>query len=421
MAVGTKQKAVWCSAMKSAAATVVLVVLVTLAASAAQAQQFSVIHTFTGAGDGGAPYAGLTIDHGGNLYGTTTSGGAHSEGTVFRLKRAGSSWTLSTLYSFQGGVDGALPAGGVILGPDGNLYGMTQSGGTGCAQHGCGIVYKLQPPATFCRAVSCPWTKTTLYSLDYSSGAYPSSANLTFDQAGNLYGSTAAYGAYGKGTVFKLTPSNGAWTVSVPWAFTGGNDGALPYSTVIFDGAGNLYGTAYAGGADNYGTVYELSPSGSGWTEKTLYTFTGGNDGSQPFGGVATDQRGNIYGTTFSGGTPGQGTVFELTPSGGGWSYDLLQTFSGYDGPYATPTLDSAGNVYVTSTFSTLDGGSQAGGVYKLTRSNGGWSTSALYTFTGGNDGDIPADSVTIDANGNIYGTTVAGGSGQGVVFEITP
>lgn len=415
--IGTKQYAT-----RIIARNLTALLVMALTAAMAQSQNFSIIHTFSGAGDGGAPYAGLSLDRGGNLYGTTTAGGAHSNGTVFRLKRAGASWILSTLYSFAGGADGASPAGGVIVGPDGNLYGMTQYGGTGCAPHGCGLVYRLRPPATFCRAVSCPWTKTTIYSFDYNGGGYPNNGNLTFDQAGNLYGATAAYGAYGKGTVFKLTSSNGVWMQSVLWSFTGGNDGALPYSTVIFDSAGNLYGTAYAGGAAGDGTVYELSPSGSEWIEKTLYTFTGGYDGYQPIGGVSMDQQGNLYGTTFSGGSPGQGTAFELTPSGGTWSYALLQTFSGYDGPYATPTLDPAGNVYITSTFSTLDGGNQAGGVFQLTPSNGGWSTSAVYNFSGGNDGDIPAGSVTIDASGNIYGTTVAGGSGgQGVVFEITP
>ncbi len=404
-----------------AVSSALLVLLAIAAAGMAQAQTFTVIHNFTGAGDGGAPYAGLTMDRSGNFYGTTTSG-AGSRGTVFQLKRAGSGWILATLYAFQGGADGGAPAGGVIVGADGSLYGMTQIGGTGCAPHGCGTVYRLRPQASVCRAVSCPWSITTIYNFDYDGGGYPAYGNLTFDQAGNLYGAASSYGAYGDGTVFKLTPANGSWTESVLWNFAGGADGALPYSTVSFDSAGNLYGTAYAGGAENAGTVYELSPSGAGWTEKTLYTFTGGNDGAQPIGGVAVDQHGNLFGTAIHGGAPGQGTAYELTPSGAGWTFAVLQNFSGYDGPFDTPMLDATGNVYLTSAYSTLDGNIQAGGVYKLTQSNGGWNASALYTFSGGNDGNIPAGNVIRDSNGNVYGTTVAGGShGQGVIFEITP
>ena len=403
-----------------ALALAVMLATTLIAAPAAQAQTFSVIHTSTDAGDGGEPYAGLSMDRAGSFYGTTNTG-AGGGGTVFRLKRAGSGWVLTTLYAFQND-GGGRPTGGVIVGPDGSVYGMTQYGGTGCSPNGCGTVYMLRPPAAVCKAVSCPWTKTILYSFQgYPDGGYPEFGSLTLDKYGNLYGATAGEGANLMGTVFRMTPSNGGWTESVLYNFTGGADGALPYSTVTIDGAGNLYGTTFAGG-DAGGSVYELSPSGSGWTEKTLYTFTGGSDGYQLVGGVAIDQQGNLYGGTEKGGVPAEGTAFELTPSGGGWTYTLLQSFSGYDGPFSTPTLDAAGNVYLTSIFSTLDGSSQAGGVYKLTRSHGGWSTSALYTFTGGNDGNIPAGSVILDGNGNIYGTTVAGGSyNQGVIFEIKP
>ncbi len=197
---------------------------------------------------------------------------------------------------------------------------------------------------------------------------------------------------------------------------------AGPSAPSSLTSAGNLYGTTIANGSGNNGTVYELTPSGSGWTEKTLYAFTGGNDGNVPYGGVAMDQHGNLYGGTEKGGSPGQGTAFQLTPSGGGWTYALLQPFSGYDGPFASPTVDAAGNVYVTSAFSTLGSGANAGGVYKLTQSNGAWNTSTLYAFSGGSDGNIPADSVVIDAYGDVYGTTVAGGAyGAGVIFQITP
>ncbi len=407
-------------------ATVALVLALLFATTfaavpALQAQTFSVIHAFSGTGDGGEPYSGLSMDRAGNFYGTTNIGGAGA-GTVFRLKREGSGWVLATLYTFPNDGTGH-PTAGVVPGPDGSLYGMTQYGGTGCGPNGCGTVYRLRPPVSVCKAISCPWTKTIIHSFQGypNDGGYPEFGSLTIDKDGNLYGATAGEGANQVGTVFKMTPSSGGWTESVLWNFTGGADGALPYSTLTIDGAGNLYGATFAGG-DAGGSVYELSPSGSGWTEKTLYNFAGGSDGYQLVGGVAIDQQGNIYGGTEKGGAPGDGTAFVLMPSGGGWIHSILQNFSGYDGPFSSPVVDAAGNVYFTSAFSTLDGSIQAGGVYKLTRSGGGWTTSAVHTFSGGDDGNIPAGSVIFDANGNLYGTTVAGGSyGQGVIFEITP
>ena len=173
--------------------------------------------------------------------------------------------------------------------------------------------------------------------------------------------------------VFKLTKSNGSWTESLPYSFTGGNDGGTPYSGVILDNSGNLYGTAYYGGADSAGTVYELSPSGSGWTEKTLTDFAGG--GGYPIGGLTFDPKGNLFGTGFVG-----GTAFELSPSNGSWIYNLLYTFNGYDGPFGSPTLDAAGNVYGTN---ATGGAYDQGFVFKLTPSNGGWNFTDLYDFTG--------------------------------------
>ncbi len=388
-----------------------LILLVT--AIAAQAQTFTVLHNFTNGGDGSGPFGGVALDRAGNLYGTTTAGGNGDDGTVYKLSHSGSGWTLNTLYSFNHPNDPILVMSGVVFGPDGTLYGTGNEGGA----NRDGAVFNLRPPATVCGSVSCPWTLTLVHSFSGSDGSNPDYGDLIFDSAGNVYGTTYAGGAYGYGTVFELTRSGSGWTETVLYSFTGGDDGFYPENGVAFDSAGNLYGTATYGGTRGAGTVYELSPSGSGWSETTLYSFTGGNDGENPIGSVAVDSRGNLYGTTNDGGSGGNGTAWVLSPSGGNWTLTVVQSFSnGYEGPFATPTLDAAGNVYGTSSFS----GEGDGLVFKLTPSGDGWSYTD-YDFNG-NDGSILVGGVTIDASGNLYGTAAAGGSRDfGVVWEITP
>jgi uncharacterized repeat protein (TIGR03803 family) len=385
-----------------------------LAVPAVYAQTITVLHNFTGGGDGAYPYAGLTMDRAGNLYGTTSMGGAEDYGEVFRLSHAGSGWILTPLYSFKGYPnDGAEPFGGVIIGPDGSLYGMTPDGG----QYGYGTVYRLRPKPTVCTAAICPWEETVLYSFtDGADGWEPGFGNLVFDQAGNLYGTASSGGANGGGVVFKLAPSNGGWTESVLWSFSA-DEGSAPESSLIFDTADNLYGTTNYGGTYNAGTVFELSPSGSGWTEQTLASI---DSAANTCGGVVMDGQGNLFGASgcFVHGQPGG--VFELTPSNGSWAFNVLHAFtpSGYnEGPWDTPTLDAAGNVYGTS---SLTGLYSYGEVFKLTPSNGGWIyTSVSFDFT---NGDGPVGSVVFDAAGNIYGTTAGGGAyNNGTVWEITP
>jgi uncharacterized repeat protein (TIGR03803 family) len=377
----------------------------------AHSQTLNVLHAFTGAGDGGNPSAGLTMDKAGNLYGTTLYGGAGG-GTVFKLSHSGSSWVLNNLYSFTGGDDGGNSQARVIFGSDGSLYGTTSAGG-----YANGVVFNLRPQATACKSAICPWTETVLYRFQGGSdGIIPEYGDLTFDQAGNVYGTTVEGGLLSCGgscgVVFKLTKSGNSWTESVLYSFTGGNDGGSPFSGVIFDSAGNLYGTAYYGGDISAGTVYELSPSGSGWTEKTLTDFSGG--GGFPVGGLTFDQQGNLFGTGFSG-----GTAFELSPSNGNWTYSLLYTFNGFDGPFGSPTFDAAGNFYGTN---ATGGAYDQGFVFKLAPSNGGWNFTDLYDFTGGNDGGFPVSNVILDAKRNLYGTTYLGGVyGEGVAWELTP
>jgi uncharacterized repeat protein (TIGR03803 family) len=412
----------WISSVTLAAAAIamaIVIALTMLGARTAQSQTFTVLHTFTGGTDGELPEAGLTLDAAGNLYGTASAGGSSGSGTVYKLTHRGTGWTFSLLYSFAGGNDGATPIARVIFGPNGTLYGTTEYGGN-CAST-CGTVFNLVPPSTVCKAVLCPWDEKVIYRFQggVGDGSRPGYGDLVFDRAGSLYGTTILSGANSSGIVYELTPSSGSWTENILYNMTS-DSGVYPYSGVIFDHAGNLYGTAFEGGPDSiYGTVYELTPSGSGWTENTLYNFQEVTDGSSPYGGVIFDSSGNLYGTTSNRGPDGAGTVFKLTPSNGTYTFTVLHSFAGNDGPYGGLTMDAAGNLYGTT---YGDGVHDYGNVFELSPSNGGWSYTDLYDFTGGNDGGYPFGSVAIDADGNLYGTTAYFGThGYGVVWEITP
>ena len=388
----------------------------------AQAQTYQVIYNFSGGLDGAYPQAGLT-ERGGTLYGTANQGGSFNRGTVFKLAHSGSGWIFSPLYSFTGRGDGSAPIAGVVFGHDGTIYGTTEFGGQNCGV-GCGTVFHLRPPVSVCKSALCPWTETVLYQFSGSSdGANPGYGDLTFDQAGNIYGTTVFGGVNAQGVVYELTPSGGGWTERAIHTFTGPrNDGANPYSSVVFDPAGNLYGTTFLGGAGGYGTVFQLTPSGSGWTENILYSFQDSSDGGQPFGGVVLDNAGNLYAATSTGGSGNGGTVYELAHSGGGWTFGVLYSFTGLGdqpGPNGSLTMDAAGNLYGTT---TKDGAQGAGTVFKLTPSGGGWTETDLYDFPGGSQGGVPYGSVLIDASGNLYGTASQGGThGYGVIWEITP
>jgi len=420
---------------RTASLALVLAVLVTtgiLGVPAAPAQTYTILHNFSG-GDGANPYAGLTMDRAGNLYGTTEYGGTHicfqtenlGCGTVFKLTHGGSGWVFSELYDFTGGTDEGYPQARVVFGPDGTLYGTTGNGGLGGAG-GPGTVFNLRPPARPCKSVSCPWTETVLFAFSVDAGWIPL-GDLAFDAAGDIYGTTEVGGKYQNGVVYELTGSGGVWTENVLWNFTGGVDGGQPTSGVIFDRAGNLYGTVptnnYQG--NTLGLVYELVPSGTGWTEKALYYFQGSDDGAYPYAGLLFDAAGNLYGAARNEGANNGGTAFRLTPVEGNWSLATLYGFAegrGYWGPVQALAMDSAGNLYgATST----DGAYGHGAVFKLTPSNGGWVYTSLHDF--GGDGYFPNGNLAVDASGNIYGTTYSGGNygcggdGCGVVFEITP
>ena len=271
-----------------------------------------------------------------------------------------------------------------------------------------------------------------LHSFAGSDGASPA-LGLIFDAKGNLYGVAAHGGISNNGTVFELTPkSGGAWTEKTLISFNGGTGGSNPVGGVIFDDAGNLYGTAKLGGSNGVGVVYELSPSGSTWTEKVLHNFGGSKDGQYPTESLIFDGNGNLYGTTEGGGSFGDstqtkgGTVFELSPkSGGGWTEAVVHSFgSGTDGavPRSNLILDKTGNLYGT----TMQGGTQAWGtVFEVSpKSGGGWTEKILHNFDPGNftDGAQPVGGLIFDDTGNLYGATTSGGSESGgVAFELAP
>jgi uncharacterized repeat protein (TIGR03803 family) len=258
--------------------------------------------------------------------------------------------------------------------------------------------------------------ETVLYSFKGGSdGRYPYDS-LISDSVGNFYGTTwwgggSGCGGDSCGTIFKVTPSG---TETVLYSFKGGEDGAWPYGGLINDSAGNIYGTTYQGGADNAGTVFKLAPNG---TETVLHSFGIGNDGAFPYGNLIIDGEGNLYGTTYGGGTEGVGTVFKVAPNG---TETVLYAFAGYtkDGanPFAGLIEDGAGNFYGTTEFG---GAHNSGTVFKLAP-NG--TETLLYTFTGGSDGGEPYAGVINDSAGNLYGTTGGGGAHSwGTVFKVAP
>jgi uncharacterized repeat protein (TIGR03803 family) len=325
----------------------------------------SVLYSFSGGDDGGYPYAGVVFDQSGNLYGTTYAGGADGDGTVFELTpNQGGGWTETVLHSFAGS-DGDEPVAGVIFDAVGNLYGTTTGGGAA----GYGAVFELMPNQ------NGSWTESVLYSFTGAKdGSYPDRGSLVFDATGDLYGAAASGGkgrcnvfAAGCGTIYELTPgSNGTWTEQVLHRFSGRNEGNTPEGALIFDKSGNLYDTTWLGGSHGVGNVFELTPTaGGGWKEKVLHQFQGGSKG--PMRGVIFDQAGDLYGTKYDGGSHDVGFVFELMPqANGSWKEKVIRQFTGKDGanPWAAPMFDAQGNLYGTTT----NGGTNGDGVvYEIT------------------------------------------------------
>jgi uncharacterized repeat protein (TIGR03803 family) len=404
----------------------------------AVAQQEVVVHNFNNNGkDGYAPYAGVISDASGNLYGTTVRGGTYNYGAVFELSpKTGGGWTEKILHSFNSnGTDGSYPYGALVIDTANNLYGTTYYGGF----YNEGTAFELSPKTG-------GWTESILYNFTANgTGGYFPHAGMIADALGNFYGTTAG----GRGTVFELSPTGGGnWTEKALYNFQGGTDAWQPNAGLIFDPAGNLYGTTTAGGHNTAcyqnaglgcGTVFELSPAGGGiWTEKVLYEFAGGADGYFPFSSLVLDGSGNLYGTTPYGGgnttclnvgiSSGCGIVFELTPSTqGGWREKVLHNFNfgnGKDGtiPYGGLIRDASGNLYGTTESTGFNFAYGYGTVFKLSFTTGKWTEKILHNFGNtGKGGDAPAASMIMDAIGNLYGTAGGGAYGDGVVFEVIP
>ena len=310
--------------------------------------------------------------------------------------------TEAVLYSFGGNPDGANPESRLTADSAGNLYGTTNSGGLGS-----GTVFELSPNG------SGGWTETVLYNFcsesNCADGANPTYAYVTFDKQGNLYGTAYAGGANGYGVVYKLTPGQSGWTETVLYSFANSPDGANPVNGLLMDTAGNLYGTTYAGGSGGNGSVFELKSSGGNWTEKVIYNI------KSTYSGLAMDANGNIFGTTYR-------SVFRLHRTRtGSWSASVIFTFvnsvkNGIN-PNGTVVLDSAGNVYGT----TYAGGADNDGlVYKLSLGTSGkWTEQILHTFDGIYGGK-PLAGLVFDSAGNLFGTTTQGGRfSDGVIYEM--
>ena len=383
-----------------------------------------VLYSFTGGTDGGGPVGSIVFDPSGNAFGTTHFGGISSCGgnvgggcgVVFELSPSKSGgWRESPLYAFGDTSDGGFPNAGVIIDKNANLFGTASTGGNFQCSIGCGVVYELRK--------SSDWSESVLHAFSGGDGQFPNAVLLP-SATGTFYSTTWYGGRSGAGTVFALTPGSATWTESVLYSFAGTTDGSAPAAGVVADGTGNLYGTTYKFDGDNDGVAYELGKQSRGsWKDRVLYRFTGNGGGEDPYAGLIVLAKGKLYGTTIEGGANGSGVAFALVlRNGKHWSEKVIHAFGAAgDGstPYGGLVADHAGNLFGTTVFG---GTNNAGTVYEITPARGGkWKERLLYSFTGGADGANPSGTLTLDSAGNLYGTAEDGGqSGYGVVFEIT-
>jgi uncharacterized repeat protein (TIGR03803 family) len=400
-------------------AVLAVIAPIVLFLNAASASTTKIIYSFAGGSDGEYLDTDLVIDSTGNLYGSTVQGGKFGSGTVFRLSPSGSTWTHTVLYSFTGGIDGGEPYKGVTLDAQGNLYGTAVTGGGGSCEGGCGVLFKLTHS-------DGTWTQTVIHQFTGGDDGSGPGSGLTFDPHGNIYGMTPTGGAYGLGVVYLLQPqTNSTWKLNVLHAFTGGDDGSSASAgRLILDPAGDLYGVTTVGGANGDGVVFEITHTQGAWTLSPLYAFKDQPDGALPYGGLIFDKAGNLYGTTYYAGVHDVGTVYKLTHGKDEWIETVLYSFKGgSDGssPISTLVSDAAGNLYGT----TSDGGTSCacGVIFKLAPgANGSWTETVPYRFPGAPGAGFAYNGMAADSAGNLYGATTHGGAtNNGAIYKFTP
>ena len=382
-----------------------------------------ILFSFTREQAGNNGLSGVTTDRAGNLYGTTANGGDNNAGYAYKLSHLGG-WLLDPLYSFLGGSNGSDPVG-AIIGPNGSLYGGAQGGIPNCGINGsgyCGLVFNLRPQPTACRTSLCKWRENVPYRFSSESDGSGTINVTASDGSGNLYGTTSSGGTFDAGTVFQLTPSGGGWTKTTLYNFTGGSDGSSPIQ-VLFGDDGNLYGIA-TGGA---GVVFELTPSSGHWTQSVLYDF----QSSGAFGPayLQQDAAGNLYGMAVD---PPYGTIFTLQKSNSGWQFSDYFISHGDDIDYVNNlTIDAMGNLYGTGAGGTQilsERGNPAhpgqlpyySYIFKAWYASDGWHYEDLDYL--GYQYFPAAGSLAVDSSGNLYGTTNScGSSNAGTVWQLAP
>jgi uncharacterized repeat protein (TIGR03803 family) len=390
-------------------------------------QHIEIIHNLgSSPEDGSIPLGGVVADSKGSLYGTTTdAGNGGCQGTVYELApptSSGTGWTETILYRCTGLTGGDGLEGNVVFDAAGNLYFTAGYGGNQSCLGGCGMVVELTPTSP-----GQLWMENDIYLFSGPDGQQPL-AGLILDGHGNLYGTASAGGQSGSGLVFELSPPaapGGTWSETVLHDFTGGDDGGLPAAPLLFDAAGNLYSTTYKGGSMNAGTVFELSSTGNNWNETVLHNFGASNDGANPaLGGLITDRAGNLYGTTQRGGSHGGGTAFMMGPPGEEWGYQILYSFgaSSKDGQIVQGglALSSNGALYGT----TDEGGIfTLGTIFRLSPVSGGsWRERILHNFGDHDSGAGFPEAGVLIYKSALFGTASTGGAGtdgQGAVYQL--
>lgn len=411
-----------------------LAVLCAIAGSAAWGQSMNVLYDFGAAGY--SPGKGISMDSYGRIYGTTQyggddncdGGGPAGCGVVFRFEKSGSGWIYTPLYEFTKQYSPFPMYAGVPSVANGRVYDVTFLGG----EYSNGMVFDLRPGTTSAAPMTAPWAFHSDYQFTGNNdGGGPSTLSpLIFDSQGDLYGAAVGGGTSNGGVIYELTPAGNGWIQQVLYDFTGCADGAFP-NGIVFDNQGNMYGATAGGGSaqcgsgNGCGTIFELKPTQSGWTETTLHAFSNGVDGCAS-GPLFRDPGGNLYGITTEGGPDNNGgTVWELSPASGSWRFSVLHAFnfatvSDY-GPFA-PTMDAVGNLWGVSNWG---GANESGMLFRLTPSDGVWTFTDVYDFAprgGEGAGCYPEGTPILDTSGDLYGVTeLCGAFGEGTLWQYVP